>query len=759
MGRSTKIFFNLTLALLSLASYGQFDRYRSKGTKLNPRAKTQNKNFANDPKLQPSKTKDYFGRTQKKPSVKSKKYVHLNPETAYGPEIIKSFDFPNATVMEVTKHMQKLTGINLILDKGISGKISILAPTPITVGDAWQAYITTLDANGFAIVKSGSFYKIIKKTAVKSSPTKIYTGKFTPNTDAFVTKVIALKHVAASQVEQKLKQFVSKAGYLVGIAETNTLIVLESGRNINRMSQILKLIDVPGYGESLRIIPVKNSSAIEIANLLNQLVDTSTSKARPSYRRSSIRSSNNTNINKKQISKIKAEPRTNSIIALATDAGDKQLRDLIKKLDTKLISENANRIHVYYLSHSNAKSMAETLNQLISGAKAVEQKKKSSTSRFSSRYSKSNQDNQQKNTLFSSEVRITADENNNALVVTATPTDWLTVNKVIAKLDIPKDQVYVEGTIMETIVGNNNNFGVSILGATGTKVTDRIGFNTAPMAALANPQNLFSLEQLFAGFGVGGKVAIDLDGDGNKDEEVGTVNGLISALAGSSNTNVLATPQILAMDNEEAIFETGSQQPVPKTATSQNGVTTNSFEYKDVKMQLKIKPQINRASRMIRMKIQFKFDNVAKSEVAADAFSVETRLADSTVLVRDRDTIAMGGLMRDAISKTERKLPYIGDIPVLGWLFKKKDKAVSKQNLIMFLTPRILSPYQDNAADNSLDVLNRRSAHLSKHFGKEDPFASTVKGFYDKIKKQEAGPLYDLSASQKYLQENKKIND
>ena len=192
--------------------------------------------------------------------------MNLNPETAFGPEVVTSFDFPNTTLQELTQHMQKLTGINLILDKDLKGKISIMAPTAITVGDAWKRYLTALNLNGYTLVKTGAFYKIVQSRDIRYTPTKIYTGNYTPDTENYVMRIIPLKNIDSTEVTRSFRPFMSRYGRIIDIKQTNTIIVQDTGDNINRLVRLIKLIDVPGFEETLQIIPVKNSSAKKSLN-------------------------------------------------------------------------------------------------------------------------------------------------------------------------------------------------------------------------------------------------------------------------------------------------------------------------------------------------------------------------------------------------------------------------------------------------------------------------------------------------------------
>ena len=683
--------------------------------------------------------KDAFGRQTGIKGMdkikEKKKYVNLNPETAFGPEVVTSFDFPDTSLTDLTKHMQKLTGINLIIDKALKGKINISAPSPITVGDAWRAYLTALNMNGYALVKTGAFYKIVQSREIRHHTTKMYTGVYSPDTENYMMKVIPLKNINASEVGRKFRPFLTRWGRIMDISQTNTILILETGTNINRIMRMLKILDVPGHEESLQIISVKNTSAREIAKLLDEILKAQPgrTRGRPTNRKKSRGQTSG------NISKIIAEPRTNSIIAMANDHGAKELRALIKKLDVKQISFDGGQIHVHYLNYGDAETLAKTLSSLVSGNVV----KKKSTSRFSSRNSSGSDAG-----LFNNKVKVTADKANNAIVVTASPTDYLIIQEVIKKLDIPRDQVYVEGMIMETLISKDRGFGISIVGAYGTGAASKAGVGDSTDLLNLITNNITSLGGLFVGGGIGNSVTYDVNGTPVR---INSINGLITAVASNNDTNILATPQILALDNEEAIFEVGETIPIAENATAANGNVLNSIKQQPITLKLKITPQINKITRFIRLKIDQKVEDFSQRQLseglANQGVATTTRSTVTTVVVRDRDTIAMGGLMRDKEVTTEAKVPLLGDIPILGWLFKKRQKRNEKVNLLFFLTPKIMTSYQKATAGTLKDLLNRRSQHLKNVLGDDDPFAGTAKGLYEKAQKQEKGPLFEGSPS------------
>ncbi len=697
---------------------------------------------------------------------KNPKYVNLNPETAFGPEIVESFDFPDTDIMEITRHMQKLTGINLILDKDVKGKVSIIAPTPITVGDAWKAYLAALNMAGYSLIKTGAFYKVINSRDIRYTPTKIYTGNYTPDTENYVMRVISLKHVSAAEIARNFRPFMSRYGRIIDLKQTNTVIIADTGSNINRLAKMIKFLDIPGHEEALQIVRVKNSSAQEIAKLLDTILKggSSTPSARPGTATPRFSSSSSGSDSTSSISRIIAEPRTNSIIAMANAEGAKQLRELIQKLDVKLVSSSSNRVHVYYLNYGDSEELSKTLSSIVSGANtsqgggAATAGSAGGASRFSSFSSSGGGDNP----IFSAEVKITSDKNNNALVVTASPTDWLTLKDVISRLDIPRDQVYVEGLILEANVTKNRAFGVEYAGAYGQGTAQRAGFLTPSsgsngLLGLLTSGVPQSVGGLVAGFGIGPSRTVEFKnpqtGATAGSAKVNAVSALIKAIASHGSTNILATPQILAMDNTEATFEVGDTNPIVNQTIGQGTSAFNTVD-QEAKLTLKITPQINKVTRFVRLKINQKIDafKASPSGDTSRGLPKTIRAAQTEVMVRDRDTIAMGGLLREVETVSNSKVPILGDIPVLGWLFKNKSRTVEKVNLLFFMTPKILAPYAKTASVNTRELLNKRKEGMKNMFEEDetDPNAKVSADLSAKIDRQVEGPLYDLTDAEHY---------
>lgn len=691
---------------------------------------------------------------------KNPSYVNLNPETAFGPEIVQSFDFPDTDIMEITRHMQKLTGINLILDKDVKGKVSISAPTPITVGDAWKAYLAALNMANFSLIKTGAFYKIINARDIRYTPTKIYTGNYTPDTENYVMRVISLKHVSAAEIARNFRPFMSRYGRIIDIKQTNTIIIADTGTNINRLAKMVKFLDTKGHEEELQIVKMKHSSAQEIAKLLDNILKggAGAATARPGSATPRFNAGAAASDSTSVISRIIAEPRTNSIIAMANAEGAKQLRTLISKLDVKLVSSSSNRVHVYYLNYGDSEELSKTLQSIVSGAAQTGAPGAGGASRFTSFAAPVD------SPIFSAEVKITADKNNNALVVTASPTDWLTLKDVVSRLDIPRDQVYIEGMYLEANVGKIRSFGVEYAAAYGQGNVQRAGLtnrNSDLLNLLASGVPT-ALGGFFAGVGIGPTRKITptgANGAAGTPIRVNAVNAFIKAIASQASTNILATPQILALDNTEAVFEVGETAPIVNQTIGAGGVIQNSNGNQEAKLSLKITPQINKVTRFVKLKINQQFNDfiAGADNPTSGGRATTTRSTVTEVMVRDRDTIAMGGLLRDTEQVTNTKIPVLGDIPVLGWLFKNTSREIRKVNLLFFMTPRILAPYAKTASANTKEVLVKRAIGMKEMFTEDqvDPNKKISEDLAKKLDQQIEGPLYDKADADHY----KNLND
>jgi general secretion pathway protein D len=321
--------------------------------------------------------------------------------------------------------------------------------------------------------------------------------------------------------------------------------------------------------------------------------------------------------------------------------------------------------------------------------------------------------------LFEGSIKISPDKATNALVITASPTDFVTVKRVINRLDIPRNQVYVEVVIMEVAITRNFEFAANVV-----STPSMMGSITSGDLATFLQNPLASTGGLI-GFPLGNPTTVNV---GGTQIQISSVMGLIRALQQNTNANVLATPQIIALDNSEATFESSEKIPVQTSTVVQGVGAQQSITKEPVSLSIKIKPQINKITNFVKLDVTAKLGNISNANVPTaltqTAFGSIDRTAQTTVVVGDADTVILGGLIRDNVTETTTKVPLLGDIPLLGWLFKAKKTSAQKSNLLIFMTPHIVKQYERVRA--ILDKkLQERDEFLEATTGGDDPLRST----------------------------------
>jgi general secretion pathway protein D len=408
------------------------------------------------------------------------------------------------------------------------------------------------------------------------------------------------------------------------------------------------------------------------------------------------------------INTIIADERTNTLIVHANPKGADQVRELVGKLDKKLPAQvGGGKIHVVYLQFADAEEIGKTLNNLSQQAAPTHSNSPSPTGGVGV--------NPQDTTLFEGQIRVSPDKATNSIVITASPSDFVTVQRVINKLDIPRDQVYVEVVILEMTLGRQFDFSANI-----ALPTSGIGSMPKGEDLLNTFTNPFSSNGVMLGLKGGSTQNVTIN---NVSVPVSSVMGLIRAIQTNSKANVLATPQILTLDNVEATFETSEKVPVESTSVNQ-GIVTSGITKEPISLTVTIKPQINPISNFVKMDINSKLADISDQPPPASlqgkAFITYERNAKTSVVVADGDTVVLGGLVRDKQSDTVSKVPLLGDIPLLGWLFRAKSTKTEKTNLLLFITPHIVRQYEKVRA--ILDKkLKERDEFLEGNAGGDDP--------------------------------------
>ncbi|MGE3974509.1 MAG: type II secretion system secretin GspD [Bdellovibrionales bacterium] len=637
------------------------------------------------------------------------------------PDLIDSFDYPNAEITDVIKAMSELTGKNFIVDPGVRGKITIIAPSKITVAEAYKAFLSALAINGFSVVPSGKFMKVKPARDAQKDSIETYSGAYSPDTDQMITRIVHLKHISAADVNTKLRNLSSKFGDISVYEPTNSLILSDFGSNVERITGILKELDVKGFEEQLELITIKHAKAKDIAELMDQIINKGASKKNqgsggftsgiPRFGQTQKSGASDA------FSLVIPDDRTNSIIVVGNRAGIEKIRELVTKLDRRVRPDEAGGVYVYYVKHGDAEKIATTLNGLATDAK----KQQTATTTPGAPGAPPILPSEQTQPIFGGEVKITHSKETNSLIITASRQDYQVLMNLMGKIDIPRDQVYVEAVIMEMSASNGQDYGVNYFKFDpASKGVARTGFSSGNLTSLLNP----GASGAILGFGSGETFDMAL---GDKTVKVTSTLGFINFLKSVGTVNILSTPQVLAMDNEEATIEVGDTVPVTLSNNTSATSASTTATREDVTIKLTIKPHLSRTDDTIRLEfdqlVKQIGNQVAAGELSKVALTTTKRNLKSQIVVRNGDTAVLGGLMKDVETENITKVPLLGDIPILGWLFKGKTTKKEKVNLLVFLTPYVLRTKTD--ADR---VLSRKMAdrveYIRNNMGGRDPFGA-----------------------------------
>jgi general secretion pathway protein D len=591
-----------------------------------------------------------------------------------------TMDFQDADLNVVIKFMGELTGKNFLVSEQVRGKVTVISPKKITVREAYKVFESVLEMNGYTAVQGDDAIKIIPSAVARQSGLEIREGKEAktfPPEDRMVTQIIPLEHATADEVRNLFASSVSKEGMIISYKPTNHLIITDRGSNIHRLLKIIEQIDVRIVEERITVFTLEYASAKSLADKLNQLMAVDPRQPAPGKPPAQVAA--------QRVVKIIPEERTNSLIVLAAEQDTQEVRKLITRLDTEA-PKGKSQLHVRYLEHARAEELAKVLNSIVTG------KAKAATP--PGRLPQAG--------AAPEEVSITADKATNSLVVTASPQEFKELEEVIAKLDMIRAQVLVEAMIAEVSMEKALQIGVdwrimdqpvadSVRGLGGSDFGLISGVQQGTLPSSTGDTGL--LLGLAKGFLTIGGV------------QVPNIGLLIRAFQKDTDANIISTPHILTMDNEKAKIIVADNVPLLKsdlttplatgTTTVSNVAVSRTYEYKDIGIQLEITPHISQGS-MVRLEIITEVSNILFSDPANPGFvTTRKRQATTTVAVDDGQIIVIGGLIRDESSDTTKKVPCVGNIPILGWMFKSFAGTNTKTNLLIFISPQIVRTAED----------------------------------------------------------------
>ncbi|HEX9391786.1 MAG TPA: type II secretion system secretin GspD [Usitatibacteraceae bacterium] len=602
--------------------------------------------------------------------------VHAQDPAAERRSDAVTLNFVNADIPSVVKAIGGPLGKNFIIDPRVNGNMNIVSQAPVSKELAYQILLSALRVHGYVAVEERGVVKIIPEADGKTSGTVIDRGTQLSG-DRIVTQVFTLQNESAAQLATVLRPLIAPNNFIGAYPGNNTLVITDYAENVKRIARIIASIDVPASTD-VQVIKLQYASAVDVAALLARLMpEVNPNPANPG-----------------SLAKlaIGVEPRTNSLLVRAdTPALVTRIKALIASIDIPTAA-NGN-IHVVYLRNAEATKLAETLRGLLSGASASAS---SAPSTPASSASAALTASSSASTAVSSTIQAYAPTN--SLVITAPDHVYNSLRSVIDKLDTRRAQVFVEALIVEVSTSVASEWGIqwqdlSGINKTGTNVIGGTNFGSTGTNIIGAASDVTSVG---AGLNIGVvRGTITLPGGGT----VLNLAALARALEADQRSNILSTPNILTLDNEEAKIVVGQNVPFITGSYSQTGTTgstttSNPFqtiERKDVGLTLKVTPQVAEGG-SVKLKVYQEVSSVVQTTSAIKSADLITnkRSIENTVLVDDGQIVVIGGLIQDDTKNSESKVPLLGDIPLIGNLFKYTTKNRDKTNLMVFLRPYVL---------------------------------------------------------------------
>ena len=605
-----------------------------------------------------------------------------------------SASFKGTDINEFINVVAKNLNKTVIIDPSVRGKVNVRSYDLLNEEQYYQFFLNVLDVYGYAVVRmDNGVLKVIKSKVAKTSSIPVVDDQNPGQGDEMVTRVVPVRNVSVRELSPLLRQLNDNAGggNVVHYEPSNVLMLTGRASVVNRLVEIVRRVDKAGDQE-VDIIHLKYASASEMVRIIDSLTKGDGKSKIPSILQP----------------KVVADDRTNAVIISGDPKARQRVASLIQKLDSELASTGNTR--VIYLKYANAKEVADVL-------KAVSSSITSEKSGSSKSKSKSNSN---------SALGIEAHEDTNALVITAQPDVMRTLEQVVNQLDIRRAQVLVEAIIVELSEGDGVNFGIQwVSEAGGTQFNNG---KQIPVTAIgAGIYDAQDKKTTTTGVDSNGKpytttsttsgdvstLASALSGINGLAMGVmnsaGSFGAIIQAAASDTNSNILATPSIMTLDNQEASFIVGEEVSIitGSSASSGNDNPFQTFERVEVGIKLKVTPQINEGD-AVQLTIEQEVSQVLGSTSVDSTFA--KRQVNTTILADSGQTIVIGGLLDEQVTESVTKVPWLGDIPWIGNLFKSTSSLTKKRNLMVFIKATII---RDNASIRG--VSNRKYSLMRAH--------------------------------------------
>jgi general secretion pathway protein D len=561
-----------------------------------------------------------------------------------------TLNFRDTDIKDFINVISEITKKTFVVDPRVRGKVTVVSNQEMDSKQVYEVFLSILSVHGFAAIPSGAIVKIIPDNLAKSQNTPVSDkDDDSISGETPITQVIQLKHISAPQLIPLLRPLIRQQGHLMAYKDNNSLVISDHANNVRRLRKIITRLDKPKKvdddSDDVEVIILEHAIAAEVVRTLTALDN----KKKPP---------------------IAADDRTNSVLITGDSATRLRLRTLVIHLDTPIKEQPKTNLHtqVIYLHYAQAKDLVEVLKGISESLIKKDSEIK---------------------------TNIQADEHTNSLIITAPSEIQLNLHSVIRKLDVRRAQVLVEAVIAEVSNDIAHKLGVQwvLYGNQGTAPVGMTNFDNSGVG-IANLANI--VQQAKQNSAISNNIAAGAFlGLGKFDNGIINFGILLQALSTDTNTNVLSTPSLLTLDNQEAEIVVGQNVPfVTGQFTNTGAITgaTNPFQTiqrEDIGIKLKVKPQINEGN-AIKLEIEQEVSSISPSSSAATDLVTNKRTIKTTVIVEDGSMVILGGLMDEDLQQTEQKVPGLGDLPVIGSLFRSQQMKKVKRNLMVFLHPIIL---------------------------------------------------------------------
>jgi general secretion pathway protein D len=555
-------------------------------------------------------------------------------------------------------------------------KITIIAPNTMSAPEAYRVFTVALSTIGLTVVQSGNIYRIVEAPTARTESVPLIHGN-PGDSEQIVRMVLRPSYVQVATVQTAVNAMKSTAGDVQIIG--SVLLITDYASHVRDMLAIVKQIDVPGGADGIFLIPVIHADADKLVKEVDSIIAMTAAPA-DKTQPAAVQP------------KLMVDARTNTIIVAGSQATYDRVNNLVQKIDIAVETESGGSMHIYPLKSAIAEEVAKVINDAITG----QTKPNPVTAGKPGAAADSSQPMR-----LEGDAKVIADKGTNKLIVMSSGRDFIALKNIISELDEPRKQIYIEATILEVVLENDLDFGVSehataSLGNPNNPNSQSVviggvqtgGGSTSVPLSSTNPASLAGLTGL-----VGGWLGPALAASSLLGTSFPSYGLVFQALGTHSNARILSAPSIIALDNEDAKYQVGTNIPytkgtIPVSAVNPTAVTTTNIDRKDLLLELDIKPHISNGNEVLLEVKHTNNDLVSDSSTMGPTWS--TRTIETRVVVKDQQTVVIGGLMQDKDTTDITSVPILGDIPVIGQLFRYTKKRKIKTNLLVMLTPYII---------------------------------------------------------------------